>query len=66
MDILYEPWQSSTEIGQGISIKGNSVAGVRTSFYIPQFKILLDAGNQNFNNVEPQVNPAPKASKIIK
>lgn len=52
MEFLYEPWQSSTEIGQGISIKGNSVAGVRTSFYIPEFKILLDAGYQNFNNVE--------------
>jgi ribonuclease Z len=52
MDSLYQLWKSNTRIGStGWSISGSSVAGIRTSFYIPELKILLDAGNQNFNKV---------------
>lgn len=52
MNSLYESWRNNTRIGStGWSISGSSVAGIRTSFYIPELKILLDAGNQNFNQV---------------
>lgn len=52
MESLYDPWKSNLKIGStSWSISGSSVAGIRTSFYIPELKILLDAGNQNFNKV---------------
>ena len=52
MDSLYEVWKSNSKIGNTKwSINGSSVAGIRTSFYIPELKVLLDAGNQNFNKL---------------
>ncbi len=52
MENLYEPWKSNSKLGKtGWTVNGSSVAGIRTSLYIPELKILLDAGNQNFNKV---------------
>lgn len=52
MESLYNIWKSNTIIGNSRwSLSGNSVAGIRTSFYSPELKIQLDAGYQNFNKV---------------
>ena len=52
MQSLYQVWKSNSNIGNtGWTINGSSVAGIRTSMYIPELKILLDAGHQIFNKV---------------
>jgi len=52
MEGLYNVWKNNTPIGStNLSITGNSVAGIRTAFQIPQWKIQLDAGHQSFNKI---------------
>lgn len=52
MDSLSAIWKSNIKIGNSkLTLSGTSIAGIRTSFYCPELKILLDAGYQNFNKV---------------
>jgi len=52
MDSLSEIWKSNINIGNSKwTLSGSSLAGIRTSFYCPELKILLDAGHQNFNRI---------------
>ena len=52
MDSLYSVWKNKrTMDGTGFSLAGESIAGIRTSFYCPELKVQLDAGFQNFNKV---------------
>jgi len=52
MTILHDIWRNKTSIGNSNwSLSGESVAGIRTSFYSSELKIQLDAGHQNFNKV---------------
>lgn len=52
MDSLSAVWKSNIKIGNTKwTLSGTSLAGIRTSFYCPELKILLDAGHQNFNRV---------------
>lgn len=52
MDLLYSVWKNNNKLGNGPwSISGNSIAGIRTAFQIPELKIQLDAGYQSFNQV---------------
>ena len=50
MESLYNIWKNKTDIGNtNWTVSGNSIAGIRTSFYLPELKVQLDAGHQNFN-----------------
>lgn len=49
MDSLHQPWKEITKINKWEMI-GTSIGGVRTSFYIKDLNILLDAGFQSFNH----------------
>lgn len=52
MDSLYSVWRNKKSInGTGFTLTGESIAGIRTSFYCPELKVQLDAGFQNFNKV---------------
>lgn len=52
MDLLYNVWKNNNKLGNGSwSISGNSIAGIRTAFQVPELKIQLDAGLQSFNKV---------------
>ena len=52
MDLFYKIWNNNNKVGNGPwSISGNSIAGIRTAFQIPELKIQLDAGLQSFNKV---------------
>ena len=52
MEGLYNVWKNNVPIGSTcLSITGNSVAGIRTAFQIPEWKIQLDAGYQSFNKI---------------
>ena len=50
MESLYNIWKNKTDIGNiRWSVSGDSIAGIRTSFYLHELKVQLDAGHQNFN-----------------
>lgn len=52
MEGLYNVWKNNIPIGTtSLSITGNSVAGIRTAFQIPEWKLQLDAGHQSFNKI---------------
>jgi len=52
MESLYNIWKNKTNIGNTKwTVSGNSIAGIRTSFYLPELKVQLDAGYQNFNKM---------------
>lgn len=52
MDLFYKIWNNNNKLGNGPwSISGNSRAGFRTAYQIPELKIQLDAGLQSFNKV---------------
>ncbi len=53
MESLINIWKNKTKIGNtNWTLSGNSIAGIRTSFYCNELKILLDAGYQNFNKIK--------------
>lgn len=47
----YKQWSKVKRIGT-YNITGESTAGMRTSFYVNELKILLDAGHQCYNKVQ--------------
>ena len=47
----YKQWSKVNKIGN-YNITGESTAGMRTSFYVNELKILLDAGHQCYNKVQ--------------
>jgi ribonuclease BN (tRNA processing enzyme) len=52
MEGLYNVWKNNHQIGTTRwTLSGNSVAGIRTAFQIPELKIQLDAGYQSFNKI---------------
>lgn len=52
MEGLYNVWKNNIPVGStSLSITGNSVAGIRTAFQIPEWRIQLDAGHQSFNKI---------------
>ena len=52
MEGLYNVWKKNSTIGDtNWAITGDSVAGLRTAFQIPELKIQLDAGHQSFNKI---------------
>lgn len=52
MEASQQIWKNRRDLGKSKwTISGSSTAGLRTSFYIPELKILLDSGYHNFNNV---------------
>ena len=52
MEGLYNVWKNNIPVGStSLSITGSSVAGIRTAFQIPEWRIQLDAGNQSFNKI---------------
>jgi ribonuclease BN (tRNA processing enzyme) len=53
MESLYSIWKNKTDIGKTKwTVSGDSIAGVRTSFYLQELKVQLDAGYQNFNKTK--------------
>ena len=50
MSSLYSVWKNVNQIDNW-TISGDSIAGIRTSFFLHDLKIQLDAGHQSFNNI---------------
>ena len=49
----YKQWHNSKKIESiNYTFLGESTAGMRTSFYVPELKVLLDAGHQCYNKVQ--------------
>lgn len=52
MQSLLDVWKENKQIGNSRwTLSGSSTAGIRTSFFCNELKILLDAGYQNYNKI---------------
>lgn len=51
MSSLHDSWKHNKQISN-LTFSGESIAGIRTGLLVRDYNILLDAGNENVNNVE--------------
>ena len=50
MTSIYDSWKNNKQISN-LTFSGESIAGIRTGLFVRDYNILLDAGNENVNNV---------------
>ena len=50
MTITHDSWKNNIPISN-LTFSGESIAGIRTGLFVRDYDILLDAGNENINNI---------------